>query len=186
MMQITVTGRHMELTPALRDYATAKVNKLTKYIDNILEAHIVLSVEKYRHLAEITIHLDGVNINSKDETEDMYASIDQVVEKIERQLLKRKSKYTTQSNRKENTTQTLRRKTTKSKNTESPETKSEIGQLVESQRFASKPMAPEEAMLQLKISSDQFLVFTNAATNTVNVVYKKKDGNIGLVEPDIS
>jgi len=185
-MHITVTGRHMELTPALKDYATGKVNKLTKYIDNILEAHIVLSVEKYRHSCEITIHLDGVSINSKGETEDMYASIDQVVDKIERQLLKRKSKYMTQSNRKESTVETLKKKTTKNKNAESSESESGAGLLVESQKFAAKPMAPEEAMLQLKISSDQFLVFANAATNKVNVIYKKDDGNIGIIEPDIS
>jgi len=185
-VEIIVTGRHMELTPTLKDYAKSKVSKLTKYLDNILAAHIVLSVEKYRHIAEITIYLDGVNITSKGETEDMYASIDQVTEKIERQIKKRKSKYYTPTSRKANITQELANNLTKAEGSTIPELQPTSGKLVKSSRFASKPMSPEEAMLQLKISKDQFLVFTNSATNMVNVVYEKKDGNYGLIEPDIS
>lgn len=183
-MQITVTGRHMELTPTLKDYVQSKVSKLNKYLENILEAHVVLSVEKYRHTAEITIHLDGVNINSKGETDDMYASIDHVLEKIERQITKRKSKHHTPSNRKENIDQRLSNNLTSVEAKNSFGAEKIAGQLVKSPRFEPKPMSPAEAVLQLKVSEDQFLVFANSTTNVINVVYKKKDGNFGLIEPD--
>ncbi len=183
-MQITVTGRHMELTPTLKDHVQSKVNKLNKYLENILEAHVVLSVEKYRHIAEITIHLDGVNINSKGETNDMYASIDQVMEKIERQITKRKSKQQTPSNRKENIDQELSNNLSAVEEKKSLEAEKIAGRIVKSLKFEPKPMSPSEAVLQLNVSQDQFLVFANSSTNVINVVYKKKDGDFGLIEPD--
>jgi len=185
-VQITVTGRHMELTPTLKDHVQSKVSKLNKYLENILEAHVVLSVEKYRHIAEITIHMDGVNITGKGETDDMYASIDQVLEKIEHQITKRKSKHRTPSNRKENIEQKLSNNLTALEERNSLETETFAGQLVKSSRFEPKPMSPAEAVMQLKVSYDQFLVFANSTTNVINVVYKKKDGNFGLIEPDIT
>ena len=183
-MQITVTGRHMELTPTLKDHVQSKISKLNKYFENILEAHVVLAVEKYRHIAEITIHLDGVNINSKGETNDMYASIDQVLEKIERQIMKRKSKHHTPSNRKENIDQKLSDSLNAAEEKKSFEAEKIAGQIVKSLKFEPKPMSSSEAVLQLKVSQNEFLVFANSATNVINVVYKKKDGNFGLIEPD--
>ncbi len=96
-MNIAVTGRHIDVTPALRQYAVEKINRLDKYCPNIIDVSVVLVVEKYRHIAEITALVGGTRINGKEATEDMYSSIDKVLEKIERQLRKHKEKISDHS-----------------------------------------------------------------------------------------
>jgi putative sigma-54 modulation protein len=91
-MKITTTARHYELTPALKDYAEKKILNLDKYSEQIDTAHATFSLEKYRHVVEIAVHLNGKEFNGTEESEDMYASIDKAVDKIERQLLKHKGK----------------------------------------------------------------------------------------------
>ncbi|MBI5375130.1 MAG: ribosome-associated translation inhibitor RaiA [Candidatus Schekmanbacteria bacterium] len=92
-MQITIKGRHIELTPALKNHVTKRVEKLKKYTDNILTVSVILSVEKYRHISEINIHVDDQLFVSKAETDDLYASVDQCIEKLDTQLNKRKARY---------------------------------------------------------------------------------------------
>ena len=87
-MNIVTTSRHYELTPALKDYAETKVQNLTTFFDNIVSAHIVFTLEKYRHFVEITLHMNGKDIVAHDESEAMYASVDRVAEKLERRFLK--------------------------------------------------------------------------------------------------
>ncbi len=98
-MNITVSGRHLEVTPALKQYVVDKTKRLDKYCPNIIDVSAILAVEKYRHIAEITVLVGGARINSKEATEDMYSSIDKVLEKIERQLRKHKEKISDHSMR---------------------------------------------------------------------------------------
>lgn len=91
-MQVTVTSRKMEMTPALKTYAEQKVRKLAKHLERVLDAYIVLSVEKYRHKVEVTINANGTMIRGEEETEDMYSAIDQVMDKLDVQIKKHKEK----------------------------------------------------------------------------------------------
>ncbi|MBI5183668.1 MAG: ribosome-associated translation inhibitor RaiA, partial [Nitrospinae bacterium] len=100
-MQVTVTGRRIEITDALRNHAEEKVLRLKRYQDRSIDAHIVLSVEKYRHTAEVTINFDGTIIHGKEETEDMYSSIDRAVDKIERQMKSHKKRIIALKNKRE-------------------------------------------------------------------------------------
>ncbi len=96
-MNITISGRHLEVTPALKQHALDKIKRLDKYCPNIIDVNAILVVEKYRHIAEVTVLVGGTRINGKEATEDMYSSIDKVLEKIERQLRKHKEKITDHS-----------------------------------------------------------------------------------------
>lgn len=91
-MQISVTGQHLDITPALRDYVTSKIERLERHSDKITNVHVVLTVEKLRHMVEATIHTNGANVFANAEDEDMYAAIDALIDKLDRQLKKHKEK----------------------------------------------------------------------------------------------
>ncbi|HHN64755.1 MAG TPA: ribosome-associated translation inhibitor RaiA [Nitrospirae bacterium] len=174
-MNIIVNGRNLDITPALRDYAESKVMKFDKYLSGISEATIILSTEKFRQKAEVLLKANGVMIQAASETEDIYASIDEVVEKIEKQVKKHKGKVS--AHRKENRL---------SKRTEVPplpEESIEEPRIIQRRKLDTKPMSPEEAAMQMELLERDFLVFTNAATGTINVLYRRGDGNLELIEP---
>ncbi|MCX8030941.1 MAG: ribosome-associated translation inhibitor RaiA [Thermodesulfovibrionales bacterium] len=172
-MNIIVNGRHLEITPALKSYAEEKIGKFEKYISNIHEAIVTLSVEKYRHKAEVLLKVNGYLIQAEGVTGEIYSSIDEVVEKLEKQVKKYKEKLHAY------------RKTDK-RSSESPLTKSlEKGRIIKYKRFDMKPMNPEEAVDQMELLDKDFYVFINEKTNSINLVYRRKDGNYGLIEPII-
>ena len=174
-MNIIVTGRHMTVTDNLRDYAQEKVRKFDKYISNISEAVVTLSVEKYRHKAEVLLKVNGMLIQAEGITGEMYSSIDKVVEKLNRQVKKYKEKLISHSFHRRGEDKT------------SPETNSELTMstptIIKRKRFDIKPMNPEEAAAQMDLLDKDFFVFTNASTGDINVLYKRRDGNLGLIEP---
>jgi putative sigma-54 modulation protein len=178
-MDVTVTFRHTEPADSLRTYAEEKVLKIKKYLDFPVEAHIVLEVEKFRHIAGVTLSLNGIIINGVEETADMYSAIDKVMDKIEKQVKRYRSK--TRKRRTEN------RKT--GDNLVLDETEEEVTAMgldepsIEVEKMVAKPMDPEEAALQLTISQQEFLVFRNSISGEINVIYKRRDGNLGLIEP---
>ncbi|MBW1803212.1 MAG: ribosome-associated translation inhibitor RaiA [Deltaproteobacteria bacterium] len=177
-MDITVTFRHMEPTESLRTYAEEKISKINKYLDFPIEAHIVLSVEKFRHMADVTLSLNGTRIKGVEETEDMYSAIDQVMDKIEKQVKKHLSKIRNRRSDNIKGEETLA--------SEESEETSETGfgePTITAEKLVAKPMDPEEAAMQLAMSQQDFLVFRNPRSNEINVLYKKKDGNLGLIEP---
>jgi len=177
-MEITVTFRHMEPIESLKTYAEEKISKINKYLDSPVEAHIVLTVEKFRHLADVTLSINGTWIKGVEETEDMYSAIDQVMDKIERQVKRYLSKIRT--HRLEN----LKGKD-RSVSDEADEAAafSQEYPTIEVEKTFAKPMDAEEAAMQLNISKQGFLVFRNAKTMDINVIYKRGDGNLGLIEP---
>jgi putative sigma-54 modulation protein len=179
-MQITVTGRHVDITNPLRTHIEKKMGKLRSYFDHIIEVRVVLSVEKYRQFAEITISgSNGVHFHSREATDDMYVSVDKAIEKIERQLSRRRTK----------TRQAKRRKSTESPEQPTEEESEQEERLEQhgsyrvtiSDKFAPKPMSVEEAIMQLEVSEDDFLAFVNQQTDEVNVVFKKREGDYGLL-----
>jgi putative sigma-54 modulation protein len=177
-MEITVTFRHTEPIESLRAYAEEKVSKIKKYLDVPLEAHIVLTVEKFRHIADVTLSLNGTPIKAVEETGDMYSAIDQVMDKIENRVKKHLSKirdHRPESPKGEADSVTDEAVDAAGLAHEEP--------TIEVEKMFAKPMDPEEAAMQLNLLKQEFLVFRNAKSREINVIYKRGDGNLGLIEP---
>jgi putative sigma-54 modulation protein len=172
-MNIIVTGRHLEVTPALRNYVEKKVKRFDRYLSNISEAIVTLGVEKYRHKAEVLLKVNGVLIQAEGITGDVYASIDEVAEKLDRQIKKYKEKLV--SHRKSEGKTAVAP-------VEAP-LPAEVGRIIKNKRFELKPMSPDEAVMQMELLDKDFFVFTNDNSGTINVLYRRKDGNFGLIEP---
>ncbi|MBI5025559.1 MAG: ribosome-associated translation inhibitor RaiA [Nitrospirae bacterium] len=177
-MNIIVTGRHMAVTDNLRDYAQEKVRKFDKYLGNISEAVVTLSVEKYRHKAEVLLKVNGMLIQAEGITGEMYSSIDKVVEKLNRQVKKYKEKLISHSSHRKG-----EGKTSPETSSGSPMSTEFTPTIIKRKRFDIKPMNPEEAAAQMDLLDKDFFVFTNASTGDINVLYKRRDGNLGLIEP---
>jgi putative sigma-54 modulation protein len=178
-MQITITGKNMEITPAIKQYAEEKLVKMHKYLESIFDAHVILSLQKYLHIAEITLHVNGITIRAEERSGDMYSSLDLVMDKIERQLRKYKEKIVAHGLRKGN-----RMTTNKLAASLNAETGDEPGKILRTKRFPIKPQYADEAIMQMELLGHSFYVFRNADTEEINVIYKRKDGNYGLIEPD--
>lgn len=175
-MKFQFRGKNIQVTTALRKHVEKKLGKLTKYFDLPPEAIVTLTVEKERQRVEVTIPLNGYLLRGEEETQDMYSSVDLVVDKLEKQI----KKYKTRLHKKnrgasiKDLAPDLEKKVAK-----------EAGpHLVRTKRFAIKPMSVEEALLQMNLLGHNFFMFTNAHTEEVNVVYCRKDGNYGLLEPE--
>lgn len=172
-MQMAVRGKNLEVTNALRDYVEKKVGKLERFIDQPVNAQVNLYVERGRHVVEVTASLNGLLLRGEEATGDMYASIDLVSEKLEKQLLKYKARFKKRG--KENGV---------SEEAPVPVTDTE-GMVVKTKRFAVKPLSVDEAIVQMNLLSHDFFVFANSDTDRVNVLYRRKDGNYGLLEPEL-
>lgn len=191
-MKITVEGKNIELTKAIKDYVNDKLARLQHHYESIIKGHDVkvkLSVLKNpritnSNITEVTIFLDGKIIRSEHSSEDMYASIDLVVDKLDRQIQKYKSKVYRSYQHKERPEPNPELVATLIEDSNSNNNKNSYeGILIKSKKFHIHSMSPEEALLQLDLISHDFYVFTNAKTNKINVIYKRKDGDYGLIEP---
>lgn len=176
-MQINVTFRHVDPTPALRSHAEEKLERMVKkYLRRPVDAHVILSVAKERHAAEITLQADHVTMFAKEETTDLYAAIDLAVGKLEHQAQKLRAK------RKEHKGPSGARGVPADDGAED-ETPSARPRVI-SRRVSAKPMAVDEAIATLVRTGDEFFVFTNASSQQLAVLYRRKDGNYGLIEPE--
>lgn len=179
-MQISVTFRHIDSSEALKEYAIKKLSKMDKYIDSPLEANVVLGIEKFRHQADITIIGDGLKIKGREETGDMYSAIDLAMEKIEKQLKRfRERPRALKANR--NLRALAARLNVIDAESASEETSPAI---IRSRSIEAKPMDLDEAVQRLKAGNDEILVFTNAQNASLNILYRRRDGNFGLIEPE--
>ncbi|SCG81957.1 putative protein SH2139 [Proteiniborus sp. DW1] len=176
-MKITISGKNMAVTDALREVTEKKLSKLDKYFFEDVPVDVTLSVEKNRQIIEVTIPFSGAIIRAEESTEDMYQSIDKVVDILERQIRKHKTKL----QKKNKGFETIRFENVQALPVGENGKESSI---VRTKRFAMKPMDAEEAVLQMELLRHAFYVFRNAETDEVNVVYKRKDGNYGLIEPE--
>ena len=177
-MKMNITGKNMEITDALRDVTYKKIGKLDKYFDKDVIADVTFSVEKKRQIIEVTIDLPGTILRAEEETDDMYASIDRAVDVLERQI----RKYKTKLQKRYQNTDTIRFDNIQPLTKE--QDKEEKTKIVKTKRFFMKPMHDEEAILQMELLGHNFFMFMNAETDEVNVVYKRRDGNYGLIEPE--
>jgi putative sigma-54 modulation protein len=168
---ISIRGKNIELTNALKEYVEKKLAKLDKHIE-LAEGQVTLTVEKGTHKVEVTIPVNGMILRGEEETGDMYASIDLVVEKLEKQISRYKTRFT-------------RKARAEGKAVPAPgEEAFEEAVIMKTKRFAFKPMPVDEAVMQMNMLGHSFFVFSNAETEEVNVLYKRKDGNYGLIEPE--
>ncbi|EGO62308.1 ribosome hibernation-promoting factor, HPF/YfiA family [Acetonema longum] len=174
-MAITVRGKNIDVTPALKDHVEKRIGKITKYFDNIGEIAVVLAVEKGRHIVEVTVPVNGILLRGEESTTDMYASIDLVIEKLEKQI----GKYKTKLSRR------LRDGMLKVDLIPDNSGGNDDFKVVKTKRFAIKPMDVEEAIMQMNLINHDFYVFMNADTEDVNVIYRRKDGHYGLIEPEL-
>lgn len=173
-MNVTITGKNMEITDYLKELALKKLEKLEKYFPQDTDVQVVMSVEKSRHSIEVTIPYRGGVIRGEETTSDMYASIDNVIAKLDRQILKHKTRLS----------KTLRYDEAPERGEYQDEYENNGPEIVKVKRFSMKPMSIEEAMLQMDLLGHSFFVFTNGETGQINVIYTRKDGNYGLIEPD--
>ena len=178
-MQISTTFRHMESSDALKSYAEEKLDRVRKYIDEPIVAQVFLTVEKIRHLAEVTITAKGITIKAAEETNDMYAAIDAVVDKIERQLRRYKERIKAHK-----PSEGIQRQIRKSVVEAESVDQQQEPVIIRTKTFSIKPMSVEEAVMQMDLLHKDFLVYTDAGTEHINVVYRRDDGNYGLIEPD--
>lgn len=172
-MNTSVRFKNLEPSDALKSYVTEKLDRLEKYFSGPTEANVVLSIEKFRHSAEINIVGDRLTIIGKEETEEMYSAIDMALDKLEVQIKRNKQKS--------------RDYRSKPRGVSMPAVESS-GEDADPPRvrvhhIEYKPMDVDEAILQMDLIDDSFLVFTNARTDVVNVLYRQKDGNYGLIQP---
>jgi putative sigma-54 modulation protein len=178
-MQMAVTFRHMETDKRVKDYVKEKVQRLQKYIMNPSEIHVVLSAEKFRHIAEITIIGNGVTLNSEGRNSDLFAAIDQMVEKAEQQIRKRRGRERRRRSNLPLSTALIR----KIGSTFERKEEAEVSSITRRKRTLAKPMSLEEAVTKLDLSRKDFLVFINSDSGQMNVLRRNNDGGYEWVEP---
>ena len=182
-MKYTIRGNNIEVTDALHDYVEKKLSRLEKYFDTDVnaEAIVVLSVTREEHKVEVTIPLPGLMVRAEEISEDMYASADLVVEKLERQI----RKYKTKVNRRLRHDSSVRLHVSGMASAATAVVdEEEPFKVVRTKRFNIKPMDAEEAILQMNMLGHDFFVFSNANSDQMNIIYKRKDGRYGLIEPE--
>ena len=175
-MKFQFRGKNIQVTEALKDYIEKRLSKLNKYFANEPEAIVTLIVEKDRQRVEVTMPINGYILRGEEESIDMYTSVDLVVEKLEKQITKYKARF----DKKKNTG-------LKGLPAGQPETSpvDEAPLILRTKRFAIKPMPVEEAIMQMNLLGHNFFVFSHDETEEINVIYRRKDGNYGLIEPEV-
>lgn len=177
-MIMKYTGKNMEVTDALKEVTEKKMSKLDKYFQKDIEGNVTFSTQKNRKIIEVTINLPGTIIRAEESSDDMYASIDKAVDVLERQI----RKYKTRLQKRFQNGETIRFENVMPL---SKENEIDRPKLVKRKKFGLKPMSYEEAILQMELLRHNFFVFMDADTEDVNVVYKRQDGDYGLIEPQI-
>jgi putative sigma-54 modulation protein len=170
----------MESSGSISDYAKKKMEKVEKYLIEPIEVHFVMSVEKIRHIAEVTINANGVTIKGEESTGDMYSAIDLVMDKIGRQVKKHKEKLKSHKGNPNLPLSTIEPELQPSEERDD----SIPPRVVKAENLHVKPMSIDEAVMQMDLLDNNFLVFTNSKSESLNVLYRRKDGDYGLIVPN--
>jgi putative sigma-54 modulation protein len=177
-MQLNITFRHVEPSDALKAYAVEKVDRLKKYFDGLVEGHVILSLEKIRHTAEVTLQANGIRVNAKEENADFYSAVDNVSEKLERQLVRYKEKL-----KRHKPLTNRERRSLQEKVYAYESFGEEAPRVLMTEHYHTHPMSLDEAVMQMDLAGREFLVFTDEDSR-VKVVYRREDGHYGLIEPE--
>jgi putative sigma-54 modulation protein len=177
-MEFEFTGRHVEITPTIRAHVEEHFKKLEHiFNDSTARAHIIIEVEKKRQIGEVLVHWREHTLTAKDTNADMYQALTRAIAKIEKQAIKLKKKIIDRKHHARSTSSVAPQPDG------SVEASPRPSRIIPIDRYTVKPMTAEEAMLRLSNEADQFLIFRDADTQQINVLYKRKDGNYGLIEP---
>ena len=182
-MRVSVTFRHMDNSDALKKYAEDKIGRLKKYGYSPVDASVVLSVEKHRQIAEVVINAERMTIMGREATDNMYSAIDMVMEKIEKQIKKHKERLV--DHKTDNVrvpVETVMREIEREQRDQGYDEESEEPTII-TKTVDRKPMTVEEAAMQLDMSDSEFVVFINADTKEMNVIYRRNDSNYGHIIP---
>jgi ribosome hibernation promoting factor len=174
-MQMYTKGHGIHLTDALRAYAEEKIGHLQHYFDHIIDAHITMRTERSQQIIDVTLHLPNHMIKAEERSADMYASIDLVRDRLEQQLRKYKTRLIDRHHR--NNGKVVPESSLPAEEAD------DVPRIVRSKRFSVKPMHAEDAAYQMELLGHSFFVFINAETEQLNVLYKRKSGDLGLIEP---
>jgi putative sigma-54 modulation protein len=177
-LKVRITSRHENLSPALREDIELKVARISRFLSQFNEAHIILNYEKKSHVCEANLKGKGIQLASRGASHDMYQSIEACFVKLGRQAAKLKDRLTDHKGNRPRNVESIRHGLI------APPDDGQDVEVIRSRKHAVKPMPVEEAALQLTSSKDEFLVFFNAETGRTNVVYKRRDQHIGLIEPE--
>ncbi len=183
-MNYNIRGENIEVTPAIREYVEKKIAKLERYFTETPAAQVNVNLKVYsdkKSKVEVTIPMTQLVLRAEETNADMYAAIDLIVDKLERQIRKHKTKINRKFREKGSIT-TLFTVSEEKGGAPAIEEDLEDLEVVRTKRFDLKPMDSEEAILQMNLLGHNFYVFTNAETQNTNVVYKRKDGRYGLIE----
>lgn len=176
-MKFEYTGRHIEVTPALRSHVEQHFDRLDHLFDsNNSKAHIIIEVERGKHRSEVIVKWRKEVLTATSSVSDMYKSLSDTIDKIEKQALKLKTKITDKQHK-------AKKVSTVKPKTEEVKPEANAPRIISTNNYPVKPMTDEEAILRLHQEENQFLVFRNAADERVSVIYKRKDGNYGLITP---
>lgn len=170
---IRIHGKNIDVTPALREYVEKKFGRFDKYFDETLQVQVGMEVERDHHIVEVTVPVAGYILRGEEASPDMYASVDLVWDKLERQI----HKYKTRLNRKPRQQSAAARRQEAGPSAEVPR------DVIRVKRFPIKPMSLDEALLQIDLLGHDFYVFRNADSDDLNVIYRRRDGGFGLIEP---
>lgn len=176
-MTVNVKGKNIEVTEALREYVEKRASKITRYFSDIKEINAVLRVEKNKHIVELTVNANSVLLRAEERTLDMYEAIDLVVEKIERQIRKYKTKLSKRFRENSHFKAELVEKTA------AAEDMAEEFKVVRTKAFNVKPMSVEEAIMQMNLLNHSFFVYVDDKDNNLQIVCKWQSGDYGLIEP---
>ena len=187
-MQVSITGRHVDLTEPLKDYVNDKLQHLKHSFDHVVDVHVVLSVEKFRQRCEVSMQASGINIHAGHETEDMYASIDGVVDKLNRQLKRYRSKlqrHGSQHGKRVGREIKVSHRVLDLARDVEELTEDQAPSIVNHEHIDALPMSVDEAVMQLELNESQnVFFFTNLETDTLNALYRRADGTLSWIEPD--
>ena len=190
-MRVDITGRHIDVTSALRLHTEEKLGKLDRLLEGPAEAHVVLFIEKHRHVAEIQLKARAHTFAGQEETGDLYVSIDAVVDKLESQIRRYKDKRNDRRRRdavkagEAAVVLVSEADHARSEGGKDDDDDESIGHIRRSDQYRVKPLTPEDAALELEASGRSLLVFRDSSTDRINVLHRLDDGNYGLVDPDI-
>jgi putative sigma-54 modulation protein len=177
-MKFEYTGRHIEVTPAMRSHVEEHFGRLKHLFDgNHTKAHIIVEVERGRHRSEIIVNWRNEVLTATTTLDDMYLSLSKSIDKIEKQARRLKNKIIDKSHRKAKKVSQI------TVDTQAVQPEPPRPRIINSRRYAIKPMSAEEAALELEHEENQFLVFRNSANENISIIYKRKDGNYGLIQP---
>jgi putative sigma-54 modulation protein len=185
-MNVDITGRQVEITAAIREFTLEKLRKLERLLEGPLEVHVVLGISKHRHVAEIQVKSRTATLSGMEETGDLFASIAEAAEKLERQALKHKEKVTDRK-RREGTRAPDAVAAMQAEATApvaEPVIDDQATRVIRSERYRLKPLSLEDALMELESTGHEILVFRDAGSTRINVLYRRGDGHFGLIEPE--